>query len=244
MDAVAVTTTGLGCALGAVGVFVFNAVPARWLVDFDEEPDAERLSATRLRPVPWAVVSAALLGFVGFVAASSGRHTADALLIVAAAWVLLLASVSDARYHIIPDQAVAAIAALGVLRALLAVAATSQGWSAVTSSVLGGFVGAGSLLVLGWVAALIARREAMGFGDVKLLGALGLLVGYPGILWALMLSVLSAGCVFLVRMAAGRMERGDMAAFGPYLAVASTVYLLVPGVFDAALEAYLALLGR
>ncbi len=108
------------------------------------------------------------------------------------------------------------------------------------STLLGGIVGFCAMLILYYFGAMLmkwlARRrgqvldeDALGFGDVNLSGVLGLLLGWPGILIGLMLTVLIAGIVsfvYLIFSLATRRYRYDLAIpYGPFL-ISSAVALL------------------
>jgi leader peptidase (prepilin peptidase)/N-methyltransferase len=86
---------------------------------------------------------------------------------------------------------------------------------------LGGLIGAGTLLLLAW-----ASPQAMGFGDVKLTAFLGLFLGYPLIIVALFLAFVVGGLLSLLLLAVGRLRRGQPVAFGPYLALGGVVAFL------------------
>jgi len=66
---------------------------------------------------------------------------------------------------------------------------------AVLGALAGILVGGGSLYLIGWVGKKLFRRDAMGFGDVKLLAAGGGFVGPGGALVALFLGSLAASLV-------------------------------------------------
>ena len=108
------------------------------------------------------------------------------------------------------------------------------------STLLGGIAGFCAMLILyylgGALMKWLARRrgrvldeEALGFGDVNLSGILGLILGWPGILIGLMLTVLIAGIVsfvYLLFSLVTRRYRFDLAIpYGPFL-ISSAVALL------------------
>ena len=113
-----------------------------------------------------------------------------------------------------------------------------HGW---LSTLIGGAVGFGIMLVFYWLGILYVRKfasmkgqpieegDAFGFGDVNLSGIMGLLLGWPGILAGLVLAILIAGAVTLLYLAYMLITRryvpNTALAFGPFLA-ASTIYLL------------------
>lgn len=121
------------------------------------------------------------------------------------------------------------------------------------ASLVGGLagmaVGAGVLYAIGWLGTKASGTEAMGFGDVKLMGAGGGFVGAPGVLVALLVAVLVASIVGILNIARhywiqrsrdvrrgrarGRLQAlqrarfwGRYLPFGPYLALGLGIVLL------------------
>jgi len=74
-----------------------------------------------------------------------------------------------------------------------------------------------------FVLVALARRGAMGVGDVKLAAALGAVLGYPVILQGLFLGVLAGGGGAALLLATGRLTRKDTMAYAPYLALGGWV---------------------
>lgn len=120
---------------------------------------------------------------------------------------------------------------------------------ALAGSLAGLLVGGGVIWALGWIGSRLYGRDAMGFGDVKLLAAGGGFVGPGGALVALLLASLVASVVGLANMlrfawlvrsrARGRGTRKGLGAalragrvagrylpFGPYLALGIGIVLL------------------
>ena len=67
-------------------------------------------------------------------------------------------------------------------------------------------------------------------GDAKLAGLLGLMVGFPGILFALLAGVIAGGLAALILLISGRAKRGQTFAFVPYLVLGAwlTLFFLFP----------------
>lgn len=91
----------------------------------------------------------------------------------------------------------------------------------VVMGLMGGGVGLLAMLVI----ALI-YRGGMGWGDVKMAGLVGVMVGFPNVLVALLLAVVGGGLVAAVLLALRIKKRGDALAFGPFLASATVVAFL------------------
>ena len=69
-------------------------------------------------------------------------------------------------------------------------------------------------------------RQGMGMGDVKLGGLIGLMVGYPHVLVALLLAVVGGGLIAILLLVLRIKGRKDAIPFGPFMAAAALVTLL------------------
>ncbi|CAB5516113.1 Type 4 prepilin-like proteins leader peptide-processing enzyme [Achromobacter anxifer] len=102
-------------------------------------------------------------------------------------------------------------------------------YTSVQMAVAGAVAGYVFLWVIFHVFRLLTGREGMGYGDFKLLAALGAWFGLEALptllLSASLLGVLIGGALTL----SGRASRGQPLPFGPYLALAGVVTLLVGG---------------
>lgn len=88
------------------------------------------------------------------------------------------------------------------------------GWPTFAAAGLGLLVGGGVFLVLALV-----QRGAMGAGDVKLMVAVGAMLGYPAIWVGIFAGVLAGGVAALFLLVTRRAKRKDPMAYGPYLAL-------------------------
>ncbi len=148
---------------------------------------------------------------------------------VIAWWLLCI----DAAIHRLPDPLVALLAltlAAGYLSMYLTDQATD---SDVMRSALAGVVA-----MFGFALLALSRREAMGFGDVKLAGALGLGTGWLG--WDalgqwVVLSFLLGGAFAVLMLVTRRIGPRESIAFGPWMILAAAGVLALstlPGVTD------------
>ena len=110
----------------------------------------------------------------------------------------------------------------------------------ITDTILGGVAGFGVMLCLYLVGFLLmgwlARRrgqalteEPLGFGDVNFGGVLGLLLGWPGIIPGIFLTILIAGAaslLYLITMLITRRYKSDLAiAYGPYMVLSAFILI-------------------
>jgi leader peptidase (prepilin peptidase)/N-methyltransferase len=92
--------------------------------------------------------------------------------------------------------------------------------------VMGAVCGIWALELVGWVAQLVLKREAMGLGDGKLLAMIGMWLGWQGVVLTIFFSsvvgTLGSGIGLLLR----RVQWGKAIPFGPYLAIGGGVAAL------------------
>lgn len=72
---------------------------------------------------------------------------------------------------------------------------------------------------------LVVPREAMGFGDVKFMGAIGAFLGWKAALFSLMFSSVLGALVGIVLIAIRRQEWSSRLPYGPYIAMAATAWI-------------------
>lgn len=145
---------------------------------------------------------------------------AQSLWIFGACLTLLVLSVIDFRTQLLPDAIT-----LPLLWAGLAYQLLFQPLM-LPSAVIGAMAGYLVLWSFYWLFKLVTGKEGMGYGDFKLLAALGAWLGWQ---WLPLLLILSAGLGavlgILLQLLVPRL-RGAPMPFGPYLAVAGWIALL------------------
>lgn len=171
-----IVLAGLGA--GWLLVRLYNHLPESWLQDYGfRTADPDWTPARRIRS-KIGTAGVMLLTATGFmVAALSGGLTLRTLLMALVFCVLVLVAIPDALNKIIPDQAVIALALLGAMGAALDLFEGRGIRDTAIDRIGGAVVAAGTLFLVGVIASLLTKREAMGMGDVKLLFACGLLTG-------------------------------------------------------------------
>ena len=93
---------------------------------------------------------------------------------------------------------------------------------------LGMLAGGGIFLIITLIGGLIAGKEAMGMGDVKLMGALGLFFGLQNIVVISVLAFLIGAIISIAIMIIKRKGTDTYIPFGPFIVIASVITIFVP----------------
>ena len=224
----------VGTGAGYLTVSIFNKIPAKWLVDYGEEVDEEAFRDNKLKFRNTGILLS-LLYFIIFTAMLfQYGFTLYLLLLFIPCILLVIVGISDKKYMIIPDQLVIAIGIAAVflyvfemvrLDKVNMLGATPYFHFTFYSPLLGALIGGGTIFAIGFIGSFLLKKEAMGFGDVKLLAAVGLLFGTYGILIVLILTILTSGFYFIFLMLFKKLKRGDYQPLGPFIVAASIIYI-------------------
>lgn len=165
-------------------------------------------------------------------------EAAGALLLV---WSLIALAVIDLDHQILPDVITLPLLWAGMLLALVG---EQTGDFLVLadlhSSVIGAMAGYLSLWLVYHGFRLVTGKEGMGYGDFKLLGALGAWLGWQALPLVILLSAAVGATVGIALIVLRGRDRQLPLPFGPYLAAAGLVALLWGGPLT---EAYLRFSG-
>ena len=134
---------------------------------------------------------------------------------------LLSLMLIDLDTFLLPDELTLPLLWLGLLFNLQGLFSAS-----LTNAVIGAVVGYLSLWSLYWIFKLLTKREGMGYGDFKLLAALGAWLGWQNLVSVLLVSSCLGILYALVLRFSGRLDRGNPIPFGPFLGGAGIVTLL------------------
>jgi leader peptidase (prepilin peptidase)/N-methyltransferase len=140
-------------------------------------------------------------------------------------WALLALAVIDIDHKLLPDSITMPLLWGGLLASLLPVAGSPL-FADLRSSVLGASAGYLSLWGVYQLFKLVTGKEGMGYGDFKLLAALGAWLGWQLLPLVILLSAGVGAVTGSVMLFAGGKSRETPIPFGPYLAAAGWVALL------------------
>lgn len=148
-------------------------------------------------------------------------------------WVLLGLSAIDLDTQLLPDTMTLPLLWLGLLVNI------SGTFTSLASSVVGAAAGYLVLWSVYWLFRLLTGKEGMGYGDFKLLAAIGAWLGWTMLPLVVLLSSFVGALVGIAMMLIGGHSRSVPIPFGPYLAAAGLIALLWGGELT---RSYLALL--
>lgn len=138
---------------------------------------------------------------------------------------LLCAFVIDYRLKIIPNRLNLTMFEVGLAYTFL------EGIININIAIdmlLGMIAGAGIFLFITLVGGLIAGKEAMGFGDVKLMGGLGLFFGWRTIIIISLIAFLLGAIVGITLMLRKKKKSDEYIPFGPFIVISAVIAMFVP----------------
>jgi len=139
---------------------------------------------------------------------------------LAYAWALLALTFIDLDTQLLPDDITLPLLWLGLI-------ANSFGlFSDLRSAVLGAAGGYLILWLVYWAFRILARKEGMGYGDFKLLAAIGAWVGWQVLPVAIVVAAGLGAVIGSISLWLSRKGSDTRIPFGPYLALGGIVALL------------------
>ena len=136
-------------------------------------------------------------------------------------WVLIALTFIDFDTQLLPDNLTLPLLWAGLLANVLG----ATPWVNLRDAVIGAIAGYLVLWTIYWLFKLIRGKEGMGYGDFKLLGALGAWLGWQMLPLIVLLSSVVGAAIGLSLMAFKGRDHQIPLAFGPYLAIAGVIAL-------------------
>lgn len=131
---------------------------------------------------------------------------------------LIIALIIDFKMKLIPDTSVIVIFILGVINAVL-------NYSNALNYIYGFLIGGCLFYLISIFSKLVFKKEGMGFGDVKLVAAIGLLVGYKSIFAISLLAFVLSAVISLILIILNKAKFSSYIAFGPFIVVATIIVI-------------------
>ena len=138
---------------------------------------------------------------------------------------LISAFIVDYKIQIIPHRLNFTLFEVGIIFAFIF---GIQNLNLAKDMFLGMIAGGGIFLLITLIGGLIAGKEAMGLGDVKLMGALGLFFGWYKILIISVLAFLIGAIISIIVLIVRKNREDGYIPFGPFIVVATFITIFVP----------------
>lgn len=146
--------------------------------------------------------------------------TLEAVGVLAFTWTLIALTFIDFDTKYLPDALTLPLLWCGLLFNL------GNTFTPLPSAVIGAMAGYLSLWSVYWLFKLVTGKEGMGYGDFKLLAALGAWLGWQLLPLVILLSSLVGAVVGIALIVLARRGRDIPIPFGPYLAAAGLLAML------------------
>jgi len=134
-------------------------------------------------------------------------------------WTMVALAFIDFDTQLLPDDLTLPLLWFGLALNLGGV------FAPLASAVVGAMAGYLSLWAVYWLFKLLTGKEGMGYGDFKLLAAIGAWLGWQALPLVVVVASVAGAVVGCALIALGRHRREAPIPFGPYLAVAGLIAL-------------------
>jgi leader peptidase (prepilin peptidase)/N-methyltransferase len=152
-------------------------------------------------------------------------------------YTLITQSIIDLKHTIIPDEITIPILWVGILINY------NNIFVDLNTSVLGAVFGYLSLWIIYWIFYLITKKEGMGYGDFKLLAMLGAWLGWQMLPFIILFSSLVGSLAGISLILSQKIKmRNKRIPFGPFLAIAGWIALIMGSKINAWYASYAGIL--
>lgn len=135
-------------------------------------------------------------------------------------WSLITLTMIDIDTQLLPDNITLPLLWLGLI-------VNSQGlFSDLPNALWGAIFGYLSLWSVYWLFKLLTHKEGMGYGDFKLLAALGAWMGWQALPLTIVLSSVVGAVIGIAGILIMGRDKNVPMPFGPYLAIAGWIYFM------------------
>ncbi len=171
-------------------------------------------------PIPWRYPGVELLtGLASLAVAWQFGVTEQTLFALIFMWSLIALTFIDLDKMLLPDQITLPLLWLGLI-------VNTQGtFTSLESAIWGAVAGYLSLWSLYWAFKLLTGKEGMGYGDFKLLAALGAWMGVATLPIIILLSSFVGAAFGISQILMQKNQKDNPIPFGPYLAIAGVIAL-------------------
>ena len=170
-----------------------------------------------------AIINVTLIYVIGIKTTIIGNLDLIKYLIITP--IIICAFVIDYNYQIIPNRLNLLLLEIGIIFAFL------YGLSDFTITlnyIFGMLAGGGIFLLITVIGGMLYGKEAMGFGDVKMMGALGLLFGLSNTIIITLVSFLIGAILSIILLVTKIKKSDEYIPFGPFIVIGTFISMYVP----------------
>ncbi len=174
------------------------------------------------RPIAWRnpIVELALAALFALLYNFYGDQLVKLVLASFFTSVLLLVTVTDFEHRLIPNRAILPAIAIAALASPLWF---GPGWYL---ALVGGAIGYGVFWVVAVLGDKFLGRGAMGWGDVRLAAFVGLITGFPGVVTALVVTIIAGGVISLILLLTRIVNLRSGIPYGPFICLGGFITML------------------
>jgi len=147
---------------------------------------------------------------------SKFKFSVDFIIYTILSTILLVISMIDYDFKIIPDIITIPVMMLGLLLSFLALPITF--FNSFFGLLIGGAI---------FYSIAIITKGGMGGGDIKLISMIGTYVGWQGVLFTIFSGAMIGSVIGLILVLAKKKNRHDKIPFGPFLAGGAVLFILL-----------------
>jgi len=151
----------------------------------------------------------------------------EAMMAITLSIALVAIAMIDADTQLIPDSIVLPLMWLGLAMSLFhPLPGASTLFISPSDAIVGAMAGYLTLWSIFWLFKLATGKDGMGYGDFKLLGALGAWLGWQNLPMIIMMSAVVGAVINITMIVARGKDRSIPIPFGPYLAAAGWITMI------------------
>lgn len=138
---------------------------------------------------------------------------------------LISAFYIDYKLHIIPNRLNLTIFEVGFLITVIGgISDINYAINSIQGMLIGGIV----FIIITLIGGIIAGKEAMGYGDVKFIAALGLYFGFANMLAIIIISFIISAILSILLIIFKIKKSNEYIAFGPFIVIACYITIFIP----------------
>lgn len=213
--------TIFGLAFGKGVIYFYNRFPKKWLSDYGEKEGNKGLQYR-----PWrGVFSMVFIASGIYISERIWLSNLDKWQMVALFMafmitfiILVLIGLADFKYKVIPDQLIVILAVTAI--------SFSPYKDGFLEPLWGSLVGVLTFALLNLIFKRTYHRNVIGKGNVKLMFAIGLLMGLQGTVAVMIFTFVMAGIFLSLRIVRGDLRKRDELSLAPFISAACYLCLL------------------